>query len=225
MAAHSNSLSSARKMVESLFPANVVCVLSDGLPPDFQLAPAERPHTPGMAETRFAEFCHGRHCARLMLRQLGFPNAAIPVGAHRQPLWPAGVVGSIAHWRNLALAVGARAEQCGGLGVDLESAEALATDLSKLIYTPAELEAFAGVLDAGLASKVLFSIKESIFKCLWPTVRAYFDFLDVEVRANGAQNEYSAVGVSCDPALVSLNRLHGRYTVTEQWIISSAVLH
>jgi hypothetical protein len=55
-------------------------------------------------------------------------------------------------------------------------------------------------------------------------VRAYFDFLDVEVRANGEQREYSAVGVSSDTALVSVNRLHGCYSVTEQWVISSAVL-
>lgn len=224
MAGHTNSLSAAREMVQSLFPADVVCVLSDDLPPGFQLAPAERPLTPGMAETRFAEFCHGRHCARLMLRQLGFPNMAVPVGEHRQPLWPAGVVGSIAHWRNLALAVGARADQYGGLGVDLESTQGLASDLRKLICTPAELEAFAGVLDTGQASKILFSIKESIFKCLWPSVRAYFDFLDVEVHANGEPNEYSAVAVSSEPALVSLNRLHGRYTVTEDRVISSAVL-
>lgn len=224
MGGHTNSLSPGREMVQSLFPTDVVCVLSDRLPPGFHLAPAEIPFTRGMVEARFTEFCHGRHCARLMLRELGSPDTAIPVGEQRQPIWPADIVGSIAHWRNLAIAVGARADRYGSLGVDLESAEGLEDDLRQLICKPVELEALAGFLDTGLATKVLFSIKESIFKCLWPSVRAYFDFLDVEVRANGKQSEYSAVGVSSDSSLVSLNRLRGRYVVAEHWVISSAVL-
>jgi hypothetical protein len=57
---------------------------------------------------RRAEFAAGRACARAALRRLGINGWPLLVGSKREPLWPAGVVGSITHTDGLVAAAVSR---------------------------------------------------------------------------------------------------------------------
>jgi enterobactin synthetase component D len=135
---------------------------------------------------RRLEFLAGRSCAMAALRRLapGLVAGAMPIGADRAPVWPEGIVGAITHTEGFAAAAVARTADLVGVGLDTErvvsasAMEAVATQVATL----EEMRALAG---AGLGEAVLltivFSAKESLFKCLYPRVGRYFDFHDATV--------------------------------------------
>src|SRR5690242_4153856 len=84
-------------VIEQLLPAGVAAAeeFQDRL--DAALFPAEAAQIQGAVEARRREFATGRHCARQALAALGVPATPLLSGGHREPLWPAGVVGSITH--------------------------------------------------------------------------------------------------------------------------------
>ena len=134
---------------------------------------------------RQAEYLAGRLCARAALQQLT-GQACIPaIGEDRAPVWPTDVCGSITHTTGRAAAIVAHKEHWRGLGMDLENllnperAERLAGE----ILTPAELQRMAAGRHDQLALWVTltFSVKESLFKALYPIVQQRFYFEHAEV--------------------------------------------
>ncbi|TRX76004.1 4'-phosphopantetheinyl transferase family protein [Pseudomonas mangiferae] len=136
---------------------------------------------------RQAEYLAGRLCAReALLPLLGRP--AIPtIGNDRAPVWPHGVCGSITHGSGLAAAVVGPSRAWRSLGLDVEEdlPDDRAERLAGEILVPAELERLAGLPAAERARQVTltFSLKESLFKALYPLVRQRFYFEAAEVVA------------------------------------------
>jgi enterobactin synthetase component D len=138
---------------------------------------------------RRMEFLAGRYCAREALRAIAPELAATPIssGRNREPLWPPGIVGAITHTDCYASVVVARSSDARGLGLD---AEVLidpdsAARLRDQVASPDELESLARATGwpLPLLLTVVFSAKESLFKCLYPHVGRFFDFRDAAVHA------------------------------------------
>jgi len=145
------------------------------------------------AVRRRAEFLAGRVCAQqALLRLTGTPHMPAQ-GEDRMPIWPLGFIGSISHTKGLAAAVVARRIDYRSLGMDLERPlgdDECTNELIRSIQTPAERERLATLhaLTRGEALTLAFSVKESVFKVLYPLVHKFFDFKDVELTqcdANG----------------------------------------
>lgn len=136
-------------------------------------------------EKRKAEFRAGRTCAREALRLLGCADAPIPMRSDRSPAWPSGFVGSISHTSSLAATVAAPRDLFAGLGVDIEEDSPLELNLRQLIMLPDEREHLPSNFMIGSRSvdmaKVVFSIKEAVFKAIFPLTKAPLDFHDVSV--------------------------------------------
>jgi 4'-phosphopantetheinyl transferase EntD len=157
------------------------------------LWPAELSTTSNMSAKRLREFSAGRSCARKALAHLGHAEVALPVGPGRAPLWPAGLIGSISHTAEIAIAVVARQAQLRSLGIDVESADALEPDLLELVCGQDERTALAvGELEPGLGAKLIFSAKESVYKCLWPLTGVFLEFHDIAIRIDRVQNRFTA---------------------------------
>lgn len=151
-------------------------------PDDF--ARAGVPPTAGVAK-RQAEHLAGRLCARdALLALTGQPDVPA-VGADRAPQWPNGVTGSITHGEGWAAAVVARTAHWRGLGLDVERLlpESRAERVQAAILTPAERAACHHLSAArrALCVTLAFSLKESLYKALYPLVRRYFHFQDAEL--------------------------------------------
>ncbi|GLZ88721.1 4'-phosphopantetheinyl transferase [Metapseudomonas resinovorans] len=134
---------------------------------------------------RQTEFLAGRLCARAALVALTGRADVPALGEDRAPVWPVGITGSISHSHGLATALVANANQWRGLGLDLEepmSAER-ALRLAEEILTPAELQRLDGLTPDQQARRITltFSIKESLFKALYPIVQKRFYFHDAEL--------------------------------------------
>ncbi len=119
-----------------------------------------------------------RHVARELLGQAGLVPAPIVKAATRAPIWPEGVVGSMAHDDDIALAAVAAAASFAGLGIDIEPADPLADEVAELVRMPAD------VLDdahGNLGCRLLFSAKEAVYKATFPLHQAILGFEDVTI--------------------------------------------
>ena len=134
---------------------------------------------------RQAEYLAGRLCARAALQQLTGPGCIPAIGEDRAPVWPADICGSITHSTGRAAAIVARKAHWRGLGMDLENLleSARAERLAGEILTPPELQRMAAGDREHLALLVTltFSVKESLFKALYPIVQQRFYFEHAEV--------------------------------------------
>lgn len=150
---------------------------------DFVRAGIEQtPNLQRSVAKRQAEYLAGRVCARAALQRLD-GRQYIP-GTHedRSPIWPVGISGSITHGKGWAAAVVARASDCQGIGLDQETllSHDRAERLAGEILTAAELQRMdSGQID--LTVTLTFSLKESLFKALYPIVQQRFYFEHAEV--------------------------------------------
>ncbi len=134
---------------------------------------------------RQAEFVAGRKLAQQALKQIGQGyDRPIAIGTHREPLWPAGITGSIAHCDGWAVCTVLKAEHLS-LGIDIEHrlAHHTATEVQAMIGTAQEWALLAQKFDLASAVTLLFSAKESLFKALFPQVQIYLDFSDAQLSS------------------------------------------
>ncbi|MGY3533174.1 MULTISPECIES: 4'-phosphopantetheinyl transferase family protein [Bradyrhizobium] len=124
------------------------------------------------------ESAAARVAARTLLGQLGFPPTAIPKTRFGVPLWPAGVVGSLAHHDTVAAAAIAGTKKIAALGIDIEPNEPLPEDLIELIATPNERRMYD--LNT-LERRDLFVLKEAVYKACFPMDCQFLEFQDVEI--------------------------------------------
>ena len=124
-----------------------------------------------------------RMVARELLARLGQAPRAIPKSTAGMPLWPEGIVGSLAHDAEVAIAAIASQREFSSIGVDAEPAEPLASDLLPMIATLKERARIqADPIHAGSChGRLLFSIKEATYKAVYPLDRTFLDHHDVEV--------------------------------------------
>ncbi len=134
---------------------------------------------------RQAEFLAGRLCAREALRRLDNLDCVPAIGEDRAPIWPGHISGSITHSTGHAAAIVAHKAQWRGLGMDLENLLTLerAQRLAGEILTPDEMQRMASLPreQVALLVTLTFSVKESLFKALYPLVHKRFYFEHAEV--------------------------------------------
>ncbi|EKL36588.1 4'-phosphopantetheinyl transferase superfamily protein [Vibrio cholerae HE-46] len=129
---------------------------------------------------RQAEFVAGRKLVQQALKQIGQGyDRPIAIGTHREPIWPAGITGSIAHCDGWAVCTVLKEEHLS-LGIDIEHrlAHQTASEVQAMIGTAQEWTLLAQQFDLASAVTLLFSAKESLFKALFPQVQIYLDFSD-----------------------------------------------
>jgi 4'-phosphopantetheinyl transferase EntD len=120
----------------------------------------------------------GRDLARLLCKELGLPIAEIPRSPQRYPEWPVGLTGSITHDAQFAAAIAGPANNFGGIGVDIEPPKPLPAGVIEIVASTDELAAFS---ELPYGDKALFSIKEAVFKAVYPHDQVFLDFCDVTV--------------------------------------------
>jgi len=171
------------------------------------------------APRRQVEWVLGRHCAYRAGQGLGIEVPRdLASGADRAPIWPAGIVGSITHKEGLVVAAVARQADVLGLGIDSErmiESDTLA-DITRLIASSAEVvlaETYAAQLDRESFFSLLFSAKESLYKCLYPSVRKFFSYLEAELESVDfeAGRFHARLGVALGADFPAGMRLSGRF--------------
>jgi len=190
-----------------LFPEGVVVEVATPEMWDGPVYPEEEVSIRNAVLKRRREFAAGRNCARRALAVLGLQNRPLRVGTDREVLWPDGIVGSISHCDDLCAVAVTRCERAAGIGLDVERGDPLESGLVSLICTPVEqarLKAW---------SKLVFVAKESVYKCVFPLLRTFLDFHDVEIDLSPEAGAFEAVIRHPCAAKLADARLRGRFAV------------
>lgn len=141
-------------------------------------------HLAKSVKKRKGEYLASRLLARHALCRLGAEPWVLDNDADRVPLWPKGFSGSLSHsHQRVALLVTNSAK--GTLsGVDCENIlrRETAVEIEKAIVSNNEREKLiASGLSLVAALTVAFSIKESLYKALYPKLRQFMDFNAAEI--------------------------------------------
>jgi len=174
---------------------------------------------------RQTEYLAGRLCAREAMRQLDGRLCVPDLGEDRAPVWPADLSGSITHSQGWAAAIVASRQHWRGLGLDAENllGHERATRLAREILTAEELTQMAAEPTDQHALRVTltFSIKEALFKALYPLVHKRFYFEDAQLL------EWSADGHARLRLLTDLSaewhggkELEGQFSVQDGQLLS-----
>jgi 4'-phosphopantetheinyl transferase EntD len=128
------------------------------------------------------------------------------------------------------MAAAAPASAYRSLGIDVEPREPFPKDVHDLILVTRDdvdgtlLTTFGETV----CHRLIFSAKESIYKCLSPALRTELDFHDVQItvrpkrQRSPATGSFEAIPTAKAPsALNLLKRLRGRYVVTETHLVAS----
>jgi enterobactin synthetase component D len=194
----------------------------DGIPLPASLA--------GAVPKRRLEYLAGRYCARAALRDCAHALADEPIGQgqNREPLWPAGAAGSIAHTTGYVVAAASASGRVSALGVDVERwmDEDAPRRIGAHIATDGEL---VGLCErtgwsSGRALTLVFSAKETLYKCLYPEVRRYFGFHDARVES--LDPDRGAFAIALTGALEHLPAgltLEGRFEALDDVVLTSIV--
>jgi enterobactin synthetase component D len=148
------------------------------------LLPEELAHAATLGEVRRRSWVGGRVAMRLTLTRLGLAAPPITSDDRGAPVLPAGMVGSISHKEDLAVALVAAGDRDGAkIGVDVEKDEPRRLDISRKVLRDEELAELARMPEHARGSEVLlrFSAKEALYKALDPFVRRYVGFREVAI--------------------------------------------
>lgn len=181
---------------------------------------------------RRVEFLAGRYCARAALR-VRAPEVAenvIATGEQREPLWPEGIVGAISHTNGYAAAAVAHTTNVRGVGLDIERwvTPAAPATIGSHVARPRELETLVAQTSwaAPEALTVVFSAKETLYKCLYPEVRRYFGFHDAAIeRIDPQRGTFAArLVVTLTDALPEGFTLEGHFERRKDVIVTALTL-
>jgi 4'-phosphopantetheinyl transferase EntD len=211
-------------LLRELLPPEVACreAYDDDAPAP--LFPVEEAAVAGAVTRRRQEFATARRCAREALCELGFPEAPIPVGATRQPCWPAGVVGSITHCAGYRAAALARRTDLAAVGVDAEPHEPLPDGVLDSVARPAE-SAWVGMArrdETRVAwDRLLFSAKEAVYKAWFPLTGRWLGFDEVTVAFG--PDTFTAVAHPTEGAVL-VRRFTGRWLVRRGLVVTAVTV-
>ncbi|WP_108832283.1 4'-phosphopantetheinyl transferase family protein [Actinomyces sp. Marseille-P3109] len=177
---------------------------------------------------RKAEFLTSRCCAREVLAALGLDRPPMIPGPAGAPRWPDGVVGSITHCEGYRAAVAAWAREVWAVGVDAEPAKSLPPGVLEVVALDAEIDRLAVLSSTNPDlpwDRLLFSVKESVYKVWFPLARTWLDFEDADVRLDRS-GRFTAV--LAQPLLVpggeAVNELSGRWATDGRHVLSALAL-
>ena len=197
---------------------------------DFRLLPEEQAIAESFgSQKRCAEFTMGRIYAHSALSRFGLESEPILRNPEtREPCWPDSVWGSITHSAGFAaVAVGLKKE-IKGVGIDLESfSRSVDFKIRSHVCVDSELEWLDSLPNeqANRALRIIFSAKESIFKCIYPSTKTYLSFKDAAVSVNETEKNFTFNIFKSFPGIIQHgypNR--GQYSEMNKMLLTSVYI-
>ena len=216
-------------MIEEILPGCVAVAESRGDVLDATLFPEEEATVGRAVEKRRREFATGRACARAALTRLGVPAQPIPGGDHGAPRWPAGIVGSITHCEGYRACAVARSNELSSVGIDAEPNEPLPEGVLGDIALPQERESLLGLQRDSPevhCDRLLFSMKEAVYKAWFPLARRWLGFEDAVIAIDPGDGSFSARLLVPGPSMggAGLRGFRGRWLVRDGLVLT-AIAH
>lgn len=213
-------------MLERILPAGVaVATRRDDLG-EADLLGSEEAVVGAAVEKRRREFATGRACARDALARLGVAPQEIPSGPRGEPRWPEGIVGSITHCDGFRGSAVAHRAEFAAVGVDAEVDAPLPQGVLADIALAGERQMLAALAQAAPGpswDRLLFSIKESVYKAWFPLTERWLGFEDASIEINRRLGMFRARLLVPGPRLDGreLSGFAGRWMIQDGIVLSA----
>ncbi len=213
-------------MIEQLLPSWVRAVDTTQDASEDSLLPAERAVVTRAVPKRRVEFATVRACARAALAELGVAPVPILPGVRGAPGWPAGIVGSMTHCAGYRGAAVASDRFAASIGIDAEPHGPLPDGVLDAIARPEEHGRLAE-LAAGAPrvhwDRLLFSMKESVYKAWFPLTGSWLDFEEASITIEPATGTFTAVLQVPGPVLDGreLTTFDGRFSTSDTLVLTA----
>lgn len=213
--------------IQPLFPDSVTAICCQISRDAFRLYPEEYAAVQHAVDKRQREFAAGRLCARRALEHLGYPQHILIKKTDGSPSWPEGIVGSIAHSHTWCAAAAAKKNALQGIGLDIEIIKRVNLNIAPKVMTEQELQLIEDV-PPHAAQEILaliFSAKESVYKCLYPVCRKRLDFHDAVILPCPARSSFEVhMAASILKEFPIFGQLSGNYIVHDGNVFTGLVL-
>ena len=156
---------------------------------------------------RRQEFAAGRSAAREALRLCGCETTAIPRERRGNPVWPEGFTGSISHCNGIAVAVAVPTFIHSNIGIDIARKDSVDPKLAHMIRSPED--------SPDVDITLLFSIKESGFKCVYSKVGKIIDFVEATVELDERRQRFTIH--PSDPKECYFPRVEGSFALAKSY--------
>lgn len=149
-------------------------------------------------DKRQKEFIAGRLLVKRSLKVFGIENFALLSGDNREPIWPDNIIGSISHSNKYICTAVSEISSYKGIGVDLEPIGEVRKNMLHHILTENEQNWLKGLEQDNLKKlyTIIFSAKESIYKCIFPIVRKFIDFHQVDTFIDQQNNTIEIININ-----------------------------
>ncbi len=212
--------------IHSLFPDGVVtecCLVEEK---EHELYPEEKASIQSAVAKRQQEFGAGRSCARKAMAKLGIKETPLPKNPDGSAEWPAGIVGAISHSTTWCGAAVARREEICGIGLDIETIDRVSMRIARKVLTPLEMEWVNASEEAQKRLALLFSAKETVFKCIAPIYGKRLGFYDSVITNVTEEHSFEVkLDKKISTVLPHSSTLTGRYFIHEGEVFTGMVLH
>ena len=170
------------------------------------------PQLKSVASKRIEQFLAGRWCAIKASEKLGLIIDEVGIGPDRSPIWPDEIVGSISHTKKYAISVVGKSEDYLSVGVDVE--EIIDSnrfgDIASKVVTKIDQDLLISSKNKEMCGTIVFSAKESLYKCLNPIVGMYIGFLEASVHSIDFENR--AFEIELHSNIEQLNSWNKKYS-------------
>ncbi|MER5640630.1 4'-phosphopantetheinyl transferase superfamily protein [Kitasatospora sp. NPDC002227] len=216
-------------MLADLLPAGVATAEALADPRSAVLYPEEEELIRDSVAKRREEFTTVRWCARRAMAELGLPPAPVLPGHRGAPRWAPSVVGSLTHCAGYRGAALARSAAYASIGIDAEPNQPLPEGILDSIALPAEGRWVRRLLAERPETRwdrLLFSLKEAVYKTWFPYVGRELDFGDALVTVDPDGGGFAAqillpagARLATDP-----REFHGRWLAEGGLLLSAIAL-
>ncbi|PPC06107.1 4'-phosphopantetheinyl transferase superfamily protein [Acinetobacter pittii] len=172
------------------------------------------------------EYLCGRVLAQAVLNHhFGLDQPITSMHEHL-PIWPTHVLGSISHSQNKLIV--ALSNNAIYLGIDIEQwvTSEFAQESAHLILTPFEFDLWkskaAEFFDFARYVSLIFSVKESLYKAVYPTAKQYIDFLEASIVDINFENQTLTLNFlpEIQQRYQLLERYDGGWTIEQDHIMT-----
>jgi 4'-phosphopantetheinyl transferase EntD len=216
-------------VIGDILPPRVAAVEEFGDVPDVVLFPEEQAAIAKAVDKRRREFTTARACARAALAKLGLPPAPIVPGQRGAPQWPSGVVGSITHCAGYRACAVARDHEVVTIGLDAEPHDKLPAGVLEAVTSQTErarLAALAAARPDVCWDRMLFCVKESVYKAWFPLTRRWLGFEEASVDIDPVTGQFTAELLTNGPVVngATLTAFQGRWLVRDGLIATAIAI-
>jgi 4'-phosphopantetheinyl transferase EntD len=191
------------------------------------LFPGEREAVAAACDSRQREFATGRWCARRLLAEIGVFAGEIKRGKNNEAVWPEGICGSITHTKGTCCVIAAFKTRYRSVGIDIEKVTRVISEPARRLFLNKDEIDWICSLPAVSPEVYLtiFSIKESVYKMLYPLVKKVIGFSAISVQPLTNDGDFSChVNKDLNETILSGRILHGRRFQNENWLLTVATL-